>query len=271
MKYALVNGERQEAQSGISGTCPSCERTMVAKCGEIKIHHWAHLGKRTCDPWWENETEWHRGWKGHFPTAWQEVVHFSESGEKHIADVKTDQGWTLEFQHSYLSSEERRARDNFYGKLVWVVDGTRRKRDATQFLALLNRGSAVGSNGLVRKVDPNNSALLQEWASGDAPVFFDFGEQSRLWWLLPKSPNGVRDYIAAFSRPNFIELHLRDTKENQEFEKFISEFSNLVSQGTSGPRSIRPELAPRNQQAPAPQSFQQHLAQVQRARFRRRF
>jgi hypothetical protein len=42
--------------------------------------------------------------------SWQEIVHRSDSGEKHIADVKTDHGWVIEFQHSYLNPEERRSR-----------------------------------------------------------------------------------------------------------------------------------------------------------------
>jgi len=55
-----------------------------------------------CDNWWENETQWHRDWKNHFPVEWQEVVQIAEDGEKHIADVKTSEGWVVEFQHSYL-------------------------------------------------------------------------------------------------------------------------------------------------------------------------
>src|SRR5687767_9065923 len=133
MKFALVDERRLEAHPELSGKCPSCDAQMVPKCGEVKIWHWAHHGRRTCDHWWENETEWHRTWKGYFPVDWQEVIHQSESGEKHIADVKTDQGWAIEFQHSYLKPDERRSRDGFYQKLCWVVDGTRRLRDRMLF------------------------------------------------------------------------------------------------------------------------------------------
>lgn len=53
--------------------------------------HWAHKGRLPCDPWWEPETEWHRMWKDYFPSQNQEVVHFdAATGEKHVADVKTD-------------------------------------------------------------------------------------------------------------------------------------------------------------------------------------
>jgi competence protein CoiA len=99
MKYALVNGERQEAKPGLSGKCECCGDSIVAKCGDERIWHWSHKGNRTCDPWWENQIEWHRAWKGQFPKEWQEIIHADANGEKHIADVKTDQSYVVEFQH----------------------------------------------------------------------------------------------------------------------------------------------------------------------------
>jgi competence protein CoiA len=122
MKFALVNGQRVEAQPHLSGDCPGCGSSMIARCGELRTPHWAHRGTRLlCDPWWENETQWHRVWKDQFPADWQEVVHRAEDGERHIADVKTQNGWVIEFQHSFLKAEERRSRDGFYPKLIWVV------------------------------------------------------------------------------------------------------------------------------------------------------
>lgn len=128
MKYALVCGKKAEASKGARGVCPSCGSNLIARCGPFKVNHWAHHGTRNCDPWRENETEWHRSWKGYFPVEWQEVVHKSDNGEKHIADVKTEQGWVLEFQHSFMNPEERLSRNNYYPNLVWVVDGLRRQR-----------------------------------------------------------------------------------------------------------------------------------------------
>ncbi|RUV66122.1 competence protein, partial [Mesorhizobium sp. M5C.F.Cr.IN.023.01.1.1] len=78
MRYALVNDERREAEPGVAGTCPGCGQPMIAKCGDQRIHHWAHRGMRTCDPWWEPETPWHRSWKAQFPPHWQEVVQQDE-------------------------------------------------------------------------------------------------------------------------------------------------------------------------------------------------
>jgi len=230
MKYALVNGERREAERDLSGQCPCCGSPLIAKCGEVKVSHWAHRGKRTCDHWWEPETEWHRTWKGHFPAEWQEIVHTSATGEKHIADVKTDQGWVLEFQHSFLNPDERRSRDSFYPKLVWVVDGTRRKRDAIQFSKMLNAGVSVGNRAGFRKVFPDECALMREWSSGQTPVFFDFGEAHRIWWLLPRTHEGQRNHISEFPRAQFVHLHRAGVTETaQVFEKFLADFSDLVA------------------------------------------
>jgi competence protein CoiA len=139
MKFAVVGEERREAQPGLSGKCPLCGNAMIAKCGDIRVRHWAHLGTRTCDPWWEPETEWHRAWKNRFPENWQEISHLSENGEKHRADVKTDRGVVLEFQHSFLQREERESREKFYRNMVWVVNGLRRVRDRSGFFESLAR------------------------------------------------------------------------------------------------------------------------------------
>ncbi len=226
MKFSLVNGQRQEAQPNLSGKCPVCDQPMVARCGEVNIWHWAHKGRRVCDLWWENETEWHRTWKGHFPESWQEVVHHADSGERHIADVKTDQGRVIEFQHSYLNPEERRSRDAFYPKLVWVVNGTRRKRDAEQFRNALNRGTSIGLNGPIRMPFADECAILREWASSNCPVFIDFGLGPTLWWILRQTSNGSAD-VAPFSRSDFIAIH-RDgaTQMAREFEEFVDNLRN---------------------------------------------
>ena len=132
MRFALSNDKHIEVTKRAKGICPCCGNDLVAKCGEINIHHWSH--KKKCDDhWWENETEWHRNWKNYFPKEWQEIIQKDESGEKHIADVKTSSGWVIEFQHSAIATEERDSRDYFYTNLIWVVDGTRRKTDIKQF------------------------------------------------------------------------------------------------------------------------------------------
>jgi competence protein CoiA len=198
MKIALVDGCRHEAEPGLSGKCQGCGSVMMPKCGERRVWHWAHRGEQHCDRWWEPETEWHRNWENRFPADWQEVIHRADNGEKHVADVKTAQGLVIEFQHSYLKPDERRAREAFYSPLIWVVDGLRRKRDKPSFEK--SRGHVVWPAPLTIRTATEQCTLLQEWIDSCVPVFFDFGIIQEdiasfgvpvLWGLDPKSADRI--------------------------------------------------------------------------------
>lgn len=123
MQYAIVDSERRQAFPGGKGGCPTCGAEAIAKCGPRVLHHWAHSGRRNCDPWWENETDWHRQWKNLFPESCREVPHVAANGEVHRADIQTPTGIFIEVQHSAITDEERLSREAFYGNLVWVIDG----------------------------------------------------------------------------------------------------------------------------------------------------
>jgi competence protein CoiA len=211
MKYADVEGERREAQRGLSGKCAYCGDAMIAKCGDYRVRHWAHTAIRTCDPWREPETEWHRAWKNHFPEAWQEIIHHSKDGEKHIADVKSESGVVLEFQHSHLRREERESREMFYQKMVWVVDGLRRVRDRSRFFALLTGASIVKAKPLTFSLPSNDGALLRDWVGSRKPVFFDFGDNPVFLNFLD-TPPALWRFWNRFSTPVLYRLDPRSPK-----------------------------------------------------------
>lgn len=183
MRFALINGIKLEAQPGLHGICPHCSSEMVPKCGRVKVWHWAHKGRKICDPWWENETEWHREWKDKFPVEWQEVSHFDEAtGEKHIADVKNPFGLVIEFQHSQIKPEERDSREQFYGDMIWIVDGKRGALDESYFNMGLH--GPIQDDPLAYQVEWwGRSRLLYNWGESTAKVYLDFG-QDILWRLV---------------------------------------------------------------------------------------
>jgi hypothetical protein len=128
MQYSTVNGQRVLPFPKGKGVCDMCGAETLAKCGETVMWHWAHKSKKDCDPWWENETEWHRNWKSQFPENFREVVfECPETGEKHRADIVTEKGMVLEIQNSPMNLEELRSREAFYKNLVWVVNGKKFK------------------------------------------------------------------------------------------------------------------------------------------------
>lgn len=231
MRFSIVNGEKREAEKGLTGICIGCEQPVIPKCGPIKIHHWAHKSQCECDHWWENETEWHRSWKNNFPTECQEIRHRAEDGEWHIADVKTKQGSILEFQHSFLKAEERFARNEFYGdNLVWVVDGLRREKDKSQFDLTLKDSQMIHQNIQLIRLPSSieKCSLLKEWSECNTPVFFDFGIELPLWCLLPKSSKGIL-YAGPFLRQNFIDLHNGVLNKNgQNFQELMKILNEIV-------------------------------------------
>lgn len=126
MQYSMVKDERRQPFPKGKGTCQVCGSETVAKCGTKVIWHWAHKSKQVCDPWWENETPWHRDWKEKFPEHCREIVHTCpETNEVHRADIVSDGGIVLEIQNSPISLEELKSREDFYKNLVWLVNGKR--------------------------------------------------------------------------------------------------------------------------------------------------
>jgi competence protein CoiA len=193
MKFALAAGERIEAFAGGRGACPSCHGEVIAKCGSYRIPHWAHCGIRDCDSWSEPETEWHRAWKNQFPAEFQEYIQHDESGERHIADVRTNHGLVLEFQHSHLDPHERTVRERFYKNMLWIVDGTRLQRDYPRFLKGKEEFRRIADGHYLLSFP--DECFPKMWLGSSVPVIFDFRGggvvdpsdpfKGTLWCLLP--------------------------------------------------------------------------------------
>lgn len=156
MQFAFVNGKRSEAFAKGRGICPLCNSIMIAKCGQRHISHWAHHRDKNCDPWWENETEWHREWKNIFPEECREVSHTADDGEIHRADIKTHTGIVIEFQHSNMSDEERMSREEFYKNLVWVIDGRGFRKNFDIYHKLPDPKSAIAQDIIWYKAKHNS-------------------------------------------------------------------------------------------------------------------
>lgn len=232
MKYGLIGNKRVKATKGAKAFCPICGSELVANCGRLKVHHWAHKAVRNCDSWSENETEWHRNWKNNFPEEWQEVYHKAEDGQIHIADVKTEQEWVVEFQHSPISNMEQQERSEFYPKLIWIVDGTRRNRDLVQFNKILSKHSIrIGERPTFNLIYPKYCTIkcniFAKWSNTDSLVFLDFKKDdtksdfdSYLWLILPTGTYPESLYLLRKSRKIVIE-YLKDGRIEKWYKKYI--------------------------------------------------
>ena len=217
MQFALVDNKKSKAEKGLNGICSGCLEPVVAKCGDQKIHHWAHKGNKVCDNWWELETEWHREWKNLFPIEWQENYLTDEkTGEKHFADILTSNGLIVEFQHSHINSEERNKRESFYKNMIWVVDGTRLIRDFPRLIKSMEENFInTRVNGAILLHFPDWS-FPKNWCESKVPVLFDFHNfqddldpdneyRNYLWCLLPE-PVKSHAVLLIYKRDDFIKM-----------------------------------------------------------------
>lgn len=216
MKYALFEGKRVEPKKGLNAVCPFCGDEVIAKCGSVKMHHWAHKSVLTCDKWKENELPWHRNWKNQFPAEWQERIFTDiQTGEKHIADICTDHNFVIEFQHSPISEEEKISREHFYKEMCWVVDASGVRFRKKFFEKGIFRQDANLKDFYY--IDNPSQALPQQWTHRDSFVFLDFKgitdemQYESLLCLVPTSVATKSTLAIKYSRIDFVER----TKNNE--------------------------------------------------------
>ncbi|WP_331345408.1 competence protein CoiA [Cellvibrio sp. UBA7661] len=202
MKYSIINSERRLPFKDGKGICPCCGGETIAKCGRYKIHHWAHKSRKHCDPWWENEGEWHRKWKSYFPDITQEVVfRRTESGEKHIADVYINQT-AIEFQSYSIKEDEARIREAFYNNLIWVIDGCKNEFDKIYFNMSVYTHHT--NDAYLRKLRwCGRGKIFAKWSQSTKPVFLDFGTDL-VWHLLSYNSKTKEGLIRAISKEIFV-------------------------------------------------------------------
>lgn len=105
--------------------CPICKEKLIIKAASsdnIRTY-FSHIHK--CEDDFDHDmSEWHWNWQQQFPEQNREIV-VEKNGVKHRADVLINDT-VIEFQHSQISSEEIKKRNDFYlssgYNMVWVFD-----------------------------------------------------------------------------------------------------------------------------------------------------
>jgi hypothetical protein len=126
---------------------------LIAKCGHIVTHHWAHDAKDDCDPWAEPIGLWHLWWQNLVSADFVEVAK-----GPHRADIIGNNNVVVELQHSSISAEDIEAREAYYGNMVWLFDAT------TRFASVNLEDRSFFSLGRTKHLE-----LCKK------PVFLDFG------------------------------------------------------------------------------------------------
>lgn len=244
MKFALVNNQRQEATPKTKGICPKCKKTVISKCGTIRVYHWAHIVDENCkNDRWENEGPWHQNWKNQFPSEWQEQP-ITINNEIHIADIKTPQGLVIEFQHSPIDPKEQKSRESAYKNMIWVVDGARLKNDFYRFEKNINTNREfifkINNKCKVYKLKSYSNTFPINWVNSSTPVAFDFlGEEKEedvttlrkfLYFLLPTKKIKMYDssaFLFYIPRKEFISI-IKNNEWQNLYSKILSKIDNYV-------------------------------------------
>lgn len=121
LRFANVNGEKRLPFPRGRARCLCCGGMLIAKCGQIKTHHWAHESKDDCDTWSEAIGPWHFWWQNLVRPEFVEVAKGI-----HRADIVGNRGVVVELQHSSISPQDIAARESHYGDMVWLFDATHR-------------------------------------------------------------------------------------------------------------------------------------------------
>jgi len=206
-------------------------------------------------------------------------VQIADDGEKHIADVKTDQGWVIEFQHSCIKPEERRSREAFYGNMVWVVDGLRRTNDLKQFMEAVRDERWVFQGLLVVTLRHYDCRIVDEWSTSRVPVFFDFGEEifdfdekfqpRGLWLLIPMGLNHIA-YLTLVDKEYFIGRHRESGFNPQSLIDQMKTYEQERVRAVKAPCASQRMPMPSRPHKGGPQTFKQFMASRYRARARKR-
>ena len=134
-------------------------------------------------------------WKLIFGKENTEIIIYQD-GKKHIADVKTTEGYILELQNSIIESHTIRDREEFYGSnMLWIINGKKFKDGFRIFLGNsmpfdnyspeFDRFAKL--HGFTPKYRPTGDMAgavewnfiwkraRQCWSEARRPVFIDFG------------------------------------------------------------------------------------------------
>ena len=106
--------------------CECCGGPLVAKRGEIKIHHFAHRNECDChSDDYAPMSEWHKSWQEKFPIECREVW---SPDKRHRADILIEElKLVIEFQHSHIDINRFKTRTQAWNDrgytVAWVWHG----------------------------------------------------------------------------------------------------------------------------------------------------
>ncbi len=217
MLYALLKNEKIKPIPKAKAKCPLCEKDVFSKCGDVYAWHWAHENQKSCDNWFEPETQWHKDWKDQFGKELSEII-ITKDGKKHIADILTKDKIVIELQNSTILKPTIQKRELFYGeKMLWIINGIDFKSnfqiispEESNLFYRVSQGFVHKRTGHLLKNEEkyfNWKWNRASWNETQRPVFIDFGEDNLFWVKAGMGlNNGLGKYV---SKKEFLNKYLK--------------------------------------------------------------
>ena len=126
-------------------------------------------------------------WKDEFPSDWQEVVHTNlRTNEKHIADVQTADGLTIEFQHSLPRTRRNTGAAEVLQTAYLDHRDAQPESDSTNARFFkMGLGAPVCSNPKAYTLCwYSQSKLLHKWGEPEIDAHLDFRHPGAIWRLM---------------------------------------------------------------------------------------
>ena len=192
--------------------CQICNQNLklVSECqrnGKKIREHFSHIGKPgseskiyipCTDRWHYCKTEWHCAWQNKFPEECRECV-VSNGKQKHIADVLIN-NTVIEFQHSDISVEEFRERNEFYTecgyKVIWIFDFIE-EFDQEKIYQVNNPGQNTYK---YRWLLPKKMFRQLDLNKEKATVIFQFFNENNEYYELEELINGYNEFREFYTK-----------------------------------------------------------------------
>jgi len=176
--------ERIRATKNAAAVCPECKESLIPKCGDIKIWHWAHKHESNC--WYSAHpmTLFHLAWQDlALKQGYDVEVNFKDDSGKiiHRADILTKDNRIIEIQHSDISSKEMIQRSEFYKSkqlpVDWIIDDNKRYKEKNFCLTscLHPTTKQIQPQIFNKKIPRKYSCLFDDEKTKYGKVIMDFG------------------------------------------------------------------------------------------------
>ena len=241
MKYALLNNQFVIATPHKKGAiCPLCKSPLIAKCGDVRVHHWSHKKGCICDEWREADCEWRHRWLELFSHCEVEPI-IEKNGSKHFADIRTKNGTTILLRRGKVNPSELQLMEMFFDGLVWIVDLSRNRKAASELTKGLRCGTLRQAfRNAYRTIGGQAECFPDVWSRCRYPVVFDCSGEAMtdqlisgyLWCLLPCEENSRSDdrFVLRYRKAKLVRMLTdRGTITPRQIQEMVSQLNDQIS------------------------------------------